>query len=88
MLTKSYKFKISSLHEEIKELLSEAIGLEPDEINESSHIDNVSGWDSMAHLKLVIGIESRYGAQLSPNEIQGILNYQSLYDFVNKLVNK
>ena len=77
---------MSSLHYEIKELLSEAIGLEPNEINESSHIDNVPGWDSMAHLRLVIGIESRYGVQLSPNEIQGILNYQSVYDFVNKNV--
>jgi len=79
---------MNTIQDEIKELLSNALGMDPSEINEDVHIDNTPRWDSLAHLRLIIEIESRFETQLDPGEVQKIIDYQSLYKIVNKLIKK
>jgi len=62
--------------------------MEPKEITEIFHIDNTSSWDSLAHLRLIIEIESKFKIYLDPVDIQSIIDYQSVYKIVNKFLNK
>lgn len=68
-----------NIQDEIKKLFSEAFGIESDEITEDLHIDNTPSWDSLGHLRLVVGIESKFNVQLKPTEIQSMLDYKSVY---------
>ena len=77
-----------NVHNETKKLFSRALEMKPKEITENLHIDNISNWDSLAHLRLIMEIESNFNVQLKPSEIQSILDYQSVYSIVDRLINK
>ena len=77
-----------NIHYEINKLLSEEIEIEFDEISEDLHIDNTPSWDSFGHLRLVVGIESKFNVQLKPSEIQSMLDYQSVFSIVERFINK
>ena len=77
-----------NIHYEINKLLSEAFGIEFDEISEDLHIDNTPSWDSLGHLRLVVGIESKFNVQLKPSEIHSMLDYQSVFSIVERFINK
>ena len=77
-----------NIHHEINKLLSEAFEIESDEITEDLHIDDTPNWDSLGHLRLVVGIESKFNVQLKPTEIESILDYQSIYAIVDRFINE
>ena len=79
---------MKNVHNETKKLFSRALEMNPKEITENLHIDNISNWDSLAHLRLIMEIESNFNVQLKPSEIQSILDYQSVYSIVDRLINK
>ena len=77
-----------NIHYETNKLLSEAFGIESDEITEDLHIDNTPSWDSFGHLRLVVGIESKFKVQLKPTEIEPMVDYQSVYTTIDSFINK
>jgi len=77
-----------NIHHETNKLLSAALEIESDEITEDLHIDNTPSWDSFGHLRLVVGIESKFNVQLKPTEIESILDYQSIYAIVDRFINE
>ena len=77
-----------NVHNETKKLFSRALEMESKEITQNFHIDNISSWDSLAHLRLIMEIESKFNVQLNPAEIQSILDYQSVYSIVDRFINK
>lgn len=40
---------------------------------ESTPLRDIKGWDSLKHVLLVVGLEKHAGAQLTAEEIQGIV---------------
>lgn len=58
----------------VERLVSDTFGLERSKITEELTPDNVDGWDSMNHLKLISAIENEYGIRLSMSEIQSMLS--------------
>jgi acyl carrier protein len=51
-----------------KKLLAEAAHCEPAMIPDDVRIGRFERWDSLAHLRLVLGIEAQIGRQLDPAE--------------------
>ena len=64
----------------LKELLKEVLNLTDKEFAESLTQDDISGWDSLKHMELVISLEKKYNLTLKleeileMNSIQAILN--------------
>ena len=44
---------------------------------------DIKGWDSMAHLRLILGIERRFGVRLPSTKIAGLKNVGDMIDLIN-----
>ena len=60
------------------ELLAEALSLPANQIDETTDIETCPNWDSLAHFRIVAGIEAAIGRQLDPIEIAELSGYQSV----------
>jgi acyl carrier protein len=53
----------------LDQLLEEIFAESAADIREDTKFDSVPGWDSLRHVELVVGVESRFGVDLSAAEI-------------------
>ncbi len=44
---------------------------------------DLGGWDSLAHIRVVMGVEREYGVQLDVEEIESIKSVRGFLDAVN-----
>jgi acyl carrier protein len=44
---------------------------------------DLDGWDSLAHVRIVMGVEREYGVQLDVEEIESIKSVRGFYAAVN-----
>jgi len=55
-------------------------------INESSTADDVEGWDSLAHINIILAIEKFYNITFTTSDMLGMANVKELIDIIiNKL---
>ena len=59
-------------------LLAAAVGLEIDQIPEDASIFTFEAWDSLAHARIVLGIEEAIGHALPPEQLFEIDSLQSI----------
>jgi acyl carrier protein len=55
-------------------------------INIDTSQSDLGGWDSLAHVRIVMGIEREYGVQLDVDEIESIKSVRGFYAAVNSHV--
>ena len=49
-----------------------------------SNASNVEGWDSLAHINLVVAIEKRYNIKFALAELRGLNNVGEMADLIVK----
>lgn len=59
-----------SILEEVRTIAADTFGMDPRKLNASSSPEQVEAWDSVQHLNLVLALESRYGIQFEPEEME------------------
>lgn len=52
----------------IRRTMAAVLGAPESAINEDSSTDNIKGWDSVAHLNLIMALEEAFGTSFSPEE--------------------
>ena len=52
----------------INRIVSNILDIPLEEVVDNTSPDNVSGWDSMAHLNLVMALEAELGISLTPED--------------------
>ena len=55
---------------------------------EGSNAQNVEGWDSLAHVNLVVGIEKQFKIKFALGELQGLKNVGEMADLILKKLAK
>jgi acyl carrier protein len=55
-----------------RDLLADALELDPGEIGEEASVDTVGAWTSLGHMRLVLALEQELGRELDPESIVGI----------------
>ena len=53
-------------------------------ISESTTAKDVDGWDSLAHIRLVVSIEKAFGIRFSADEISNLENIGALAEIILK----
>lgn len=72
----------------IQEILSDIIE-DPDlELTEESDAEEVPDWDSVNHVKLIIGLEGNYGIRFNPDEINSLKKIGDLVDLIDRELRK
>jgi acyl carrier protein len=62
---------------------------QPDlELAGETNASSVEGWDSLAHVNLVVAIEKRYRVKFALGELQALKNVGDMADLIEKKVSK
>ena len=60
------------------QLLSKALSIDEDLIDESFSMESIPQWDSFAHMQLILLIESELSIRLSPKQMTEIIDYREV----------
>ena len=58
----------------LKQVVSDILEMDIDDINENSSSDNIEQWDSLSHIKLVMAIEAEFNVKLTPDDMMDMLS--------------
>lgn len=61
--------------EKLKEIFSNLFLISSNDIHNKLSQDEVSNWDSMQHLNLILAIEEEFSISISPEEATEMLNF-------------
>jgi acyl carrier protein len=64
--------------EQIEGIVADTIGLDSLSLTPSSTAADVEGWDSLANVQIIVGIEKRFGIRFRTGEIAAIKNVGEL----------
>lgn len=52
--------------------LSQILGVIPTDVPADQKLEDLRGWDSLKHVRLILEIEQRLGRQLTDSEMEGL----------------
>lgn len=79
------------MDERLKGIFKDTLNLNNETLNidETSSINTVPGWDSLGHVKLIIALEREYGIQIETMEAIELTDVPSIQKLLEKkLINK
>jgi acyl carrier protein len=73
------------MEEKLKSIMSTVFQVEINEINSDASPSNLSQWDSMNHLNLVISIEEEFNLNLNDSQIVEMVDFNSILKIIKSL---
>jgi acyl carrier protein len=64
----------------LDQLLVEVFAESASDLGEDTPFNSVPGWDSLKHVELVVGVESRFSVDLTAAEIAGLTSKRGIRD--------
>ena len=49
----------------VEKIIGKVFNVDPDELDDSSSRDTIKGWDSMAHLNLILELEAEFKVRIA-----------------------
>lgn len=74
----------SQLLTTVQDILADILDNPKLALTEASKADDVSDWDSINHVKLLIALEKELNIRFASDEIQGLVNVGALIDLLEK----
>ena len=69
---------------ELNPIFADILDLPDLQLNPESNASNVEGWDSLAHINLVVAIEKRYRIKFALGELQDLKNVGEMAALIQK----
>jgi acyl carrier protein len=71
-----------SLHDQLQELFRSALNNDQIELSDKMTAGDVPGWDSVAHINIMVNIEQTFGVQFTGNQLAEFKNVGELKKFL------
>jgi acyl carrier protein len=75
-----------SIVRELNPIFSDVLDRSDLELGPGSNASNVEGWDSLAHINLVVSIEKHYGIRFALGELQDLKDVGEMADLILKKI--
>jgi acyl carrier protein len=72
---------------EIKEIMSKVLEIDMSTISNNASQKEISKWDSLQHLNLIVEIEDKYDISIDPEDISVMVTIEKIVEVVNKYKN-
>jgi acyl carrier protein len=69
----------------LKQVMATMLKLDPSDINEDSSMDNLSNWDSLRHMNLVLALEEEFEVTIPDEDAGNITSYKLIKHVLNEL---
>lgn len=77
------------MNDEVKTIMASVFRINIENITEDLNQKDVTFWDSLRHLNLVVELEEKFGISFEPEEIAEMITFQKVIYFINlKLIQK
>lgn len=70
------------IYSKLNEIFEEVLDLETVSLEAKTTAADIEGWDSIAHVRLIVAIEKEVGVQFETSEINDIKNVGALVDLL------
>ena len=77
----------TTIESEVRTILAAVLRISSSDISSDTSTDTVDGWDSLAHMNLIVAIENKYNISLDEQEIVEVTNLVSLTQLVESKAN-
>jgi acyl carrier protein len=68
----------------VRNILADVLDADALQLTESTTADDVADWDSINHVKLLIGLENELNFRFDAQEVEGLNNVGQLIDLLQK----
>lgn len=79
---------MSSIAEQVKEIIKEQLGVEEEEIKPEAKFVEDLGADSLDTVELVMAMEEKFGIEIPDSDAEKILTVQDAISYVENHINK
>ena len=76
-----------SVLEQVIAVVADTLNVSPSTLSQQSTAENTNGWDSLAHVNLMIALEQTFDISLDVEDFAKLNSIQSITDFVDNLKN-
>ena len=66
-------------------LISKALGVKENKLNNKSHIGGIPEWDSLGHLNIFFSIQKKFKKKIDLNKASKIRNINDWHKLISKL---
>ena len=72
------------MEDRIKKIMVIVFEIDVNEISNDSSADNISSWDSLKHMNLVIALEEEFDIVIPDNEVSNMLSFELISHIINE----
>jgi acyl carrier protein len=72
----------------LENILGKVLRIPAEDIDDTTEFKNVSGWDSLRHMELIVSLENAYGVQFSFDQIAVMQDVKTVRDTLAALDGK
>lgn len=70
------------MQKKLEEIFKQAFGV--DHLTDDMSIENVEGWDSMAHVALILTLQNEFNVSISPAEAIELTDVTKIKNFIEE----
>jgi acyl carrier protein len=70
--------------EKLKEIIADTFDIDEDEITSELTSESVERWDSLNHLRLVTALEDEFDIKLTMDEVNTMVDYPKIVEYVSR----
>lgn len=75
------------LMEHVRAFLAETFRIDPAQISNESQLGELPQWDSMGHMDLMVGLESRFGVEINAETISKLISVPAIVEYLQAKAN-
>ncbi len=72
--------------EQIDEVMAQVFNIKTSDLNDDINMDNVAYWDSLRNMELIAALESKFGFELTFEEITEMITVGKVREIVGKKI--
>ena len=72
--------------EQIDEVMAQVFNIKASDLNDDINMDNVGYWDSLRNMELIAALESKFGFELTFEEITEMITVGKVREIVGKKI--
>lgn len=72
----------SALMESVRTFLAETFKVDPKEVSDEAQLGELPQWDSMGHMDLMVGLESRFGVEINAETISKLISLPAIVGYL------
>jgi acyl carrier protein len=77
-----------NIYAQLRDIIADVLDQPDLQIDANTAADNVEGWDSFAHINIVVAVEARFKIKFKTAEIEEVRNVGEFADLIKKKMNK